>query len=112
MKTYNLNGKQVGAQKYVRGVWEKVTDHWYSVRVVVGELDKWFPGLYSRWSLGAELTEEHLEKVRHVEEEIRVIEAGISWFIDMEDNKHEPIWRRILVREQEALAKLRRGMKE
>lgn len=67
------------------------------------------------WALAAEFTSNRLEQIRQIEEEIREAEhklkqqsvCGVSM---SGPTPKEQIWKRILAREQAALAELKRGM--
>jgi len=59
------------------------------------------------WAEAAAFTRERLEKIRQVEEELLVLEFDCQVSID----SAEKAIRRIQIREQAALAELKRGMK-
>jgi hypothetical protein len=65
----------------------------------------WFN--FGFWSAAAEFTRERLEQVRQVEEEIAWLTDGMAVSGD-----EEPIGDRILARLKEALAALKKGMKD
>jgi hypothetical protein len=66
------------------------------------------------WSAARAFTEERLEQIRLIEEEIIYLISDMKPDLDcgIKDCCHCAASRRILAREQEALAELKRGMKE
>ncbi len=105
-------------EEYVRSKWEKVKDretfvagHGHVVTLPVIWKDSMSAGYFRSkeiaWAAAAEFTREREEQIRHVEEEIALLE-GWKHLVEVKN----PAALRILGREQAALAELKRGMKQ
>jgi hypothetical protein len=94
-------------EEYVRSKWVDVSDTGYAVHIYFGgDKESKFAGMNGRWSAARKFTEERLEAIRLVEEEIALL-RGRKW-ICLENN---PAALRILAARQAALDELKRGLK-
>lgn len=103
-------------ERYVRERWDKAYEPIVQ-RGLMG-IDIWVEGsrtyrfhadnLPAAWQAAYDFTKAQEEAIRQVEEEITEIEFVLA---ESPDLPEVPIYKRILTREQAALAKLQRGMK-
>jgi hypothetical protein len=120
-------GKMTEDEKYVREHWEDpwLADSWdkqhWGVVLITAALAVWskqqnsvaeFKTPEQAWSAAAEFTRDLKQQIRDVEEEIRVANGCISAWSGSNDYGGLAPMKRILAREQAALADLKRGLRE
>jgi hypothetical protein len=66
---------------------------------------------FDSWTAAAEFTRQRLEEIRQVEEEIAILNEGLSVITLPQDEKYAMPLTRIVAREQELLATLKRGLR-
>lgn len=108
-------------EEYVRSKWEAVeveqdcyADWYYSLGGIYDSTQH-FSTEEETWSAAAEFTRQREEEIRRVEEEIEGANDSVRWFSQgdgYDDKRWTEVHRRILAREQQALADLKRGWKE
>ncbi len=98
-------------EEYVRSKWKLVAhcdgsyQNYLRGTVLLQDVNRhWFD--FDSWSAAVEFTREREEQIRHVEEEIALLE-GWKHLVEVKN----PAALRILGREQAALAELKKGMK-
>ena len=93
-------------EEFVRGVWKPV----YRYQSLSGvSMIQFGSHSLQTWEEAAAYTRERLEQIRQVEEEVELIEGGLKEILP---TSTLDALERILVREQAALADLKRGMKQ